>query len=355
MRLISIPDIQGHEEETLFIIGNGFDQAHKIESSYWHFHEWLMNNGHEEFVKRLEDVYIDKDWDKKLKEKDDQLPLWKDFENELGKINAESAYKALNNEFGDVYMDENAQDSAVLKVRTIVDDVTNLMMKWAKSVIVKRIRRIFNLNSKSKYLTFNYTLTLESQYEIDPIQILHIHGNIKTPKLIVGCGRDVPRPLPENQEQRRYSKKINHEFIRFNKPIDDLIDEQNDFFNSLSGITRVVVLGHSLSEIDEPYFRRVKEKITPDAHWHFSAYSEKDYKNIVEFIQRTLGIYEYSEQKRCYIFNVQLITEQITLVDNKIQVVSPSEVDALDVPKKKSRRPPIEDLYKIHTEIDPNV
>lgn len=37
------PDIQ-LDNNTLFIIGNGFDLAHGIKSSYWNFREWLGNN-----------------------------------------------------------------------------------------------------------------------------------------------------------------------------------------------------------------------------------------------------------------------------------------------------------------------
>lgn len=34
-------DLCDFEENTLFIIGNGFDAAHGIKSSYWDFHNWL--------------------------------------------------------------------------------------------------------------------------------------------------------------------------------------------------------------------------------------------------------------------------------------------------------------------------
>lgn len=43
--------------ETLVIIGNGFDRAHDIESSYWDFREWLYRNGNMHLVDMMDNFF----------------------------------------------------------------------------------------------------------------------------------------------------------------------------------------------------------------------------------------------------------------------------------------------------------
>jgi DNA-binding protein Fis len=39
------------------------------------------------------------------------------------------------------------------------------------------------------------------------------------------------------------------------------------FFRDLCGVNKVIVLGHSLSEVDRPYLIKVKESINQNAAW----------------------------------------------------------------------------------------
>lgn len=47
------PGMKQVAKETLIIIGNGFDRAHDIESSYWDFREWLCKKGNHKLVSLL--------------------------------------------------------------------------------------------------------------------------------------------------------------------------------------------------------------------------------------------------------------------------------------------------------------
>lgn len=42
---------------TLYIIGNGFDLAHGMKTSYEDFHQWLLDNGEFSTVNRIESLY----------------------------------------------------------------------------------------------------------------------------------------------------------------------------------------------------------------------------------------------------------------------------------------------------------
>lgn len=302
--LLDFSDITGHEKETLFIIGNGFDKAHYLNTSYSDFREWLMQNNHQDYVNMIESIFNYSNKDIFSDESKRASLLWKDFEAALGQINAETAKEYLINTCGDVINNGDNQTESAAMMRQAVKDTSALMLQWAKSISFRTVRKKYNMTADSRYLSFNYTLTLEKLYKIDENKICHIHGSTNEEKIIVGCERDTTRsPGYGEQKERRFFKKINTELDKFNKPVDDIIENNEEFFTSLKDITRVIVLGHSLSDIDLPYIYEVKNNVAPNAHWHFSAYSEKDYSNIKEFIENRL------DRTPTYIFSVGIVPD----------------------------------------------
>ena len=309
--LLDFPDIAGHEKETLFIIGNGFDKFHKLDTSYSDFHKWLKKE-HQDFIDVIEAIFNEKSREKFFDEERTVSTLWTDFEAALGMINADTALDFLKDKYGDIINDGNALAQATEKIKSTVADVKTLMKEWAESIDISHANRYFHLYNTSTYITFNYTLTLEKCYNIDSKQILHIHGNVEDDNIVVGCERDVYRtPGEGTQYQRRYTKNINNEINLLNKPVDDLIVKHDKFFNSLASVTRVVVIGHSLSKIDQPYLKEIVEKIkinNPQCHWHFSAFSDKDHQKAAQFINSHLGGLENIVNNNHYIFNIRLIS-----------------------------------------------
>ena len=342
--LLDIPDIKGPEKETLFIIGNGFDRAHGIESSYWHFHDWLLKNGHQSFVKAIEGMYNEEN--RKRFSDDEVRPslLWTDFENALGKIDAWSVRQMLEEENENIVQRRDLQKFAIQKIKKTVDNVSILMKEWAGSIDISQAQSLFNLSKESQYLTFNYTLTLEKCYHIGDSHICHIHKKVKDndnktdmgdENLVVGCASEVRRDVFGNLNERQLDRKVNAELNRFNKPSDDLIDENTSFFESLHSITRVVVIGHSVSDIDMPYLNHVKESVSKDAHWHFSAFNEKDYENIKEFLYEDTTVDYVLAQNIHYIFNVSLMSEDEKTKEK--ESVGDNVMPDNGRPKKKSK------------------
>ena len=66
------------ENERLYVIGNGFDIHHGIDSSYWHFKEWVRKNRKESDLIRLMDTFFSNDRE-----------FWGDIENALGEYDEE--------------------------------------------------------------------------------------------------------------------------------------------------------------------------------------------------------------------------------------------------------------------------
>jgi len=61
----------------------------------------------------------------------------------------------------------------------------------------------------------------------------------------------------------------------FYKDTAEIIEWYAGFFNNLSDISEIIVLGHSLNDIDIPYFDRVN-KAVGYATWTVSYYNSKE-------------------------------------------------------------------------------
>ena len=68
------------------------------------------------------------------------------------------------------------------------------------------------------------------------------------------------------------------------KKCGDIINNHKDFFDGLSSIEEVFVIGHSLSEVDYPYFEEVRSRC--DAKWHIGYHSLDDMKILSALVNK---------------------------------------------------------------------
>ena len=64
-----------------------------------------------------------------------------------------------------------------------------------------------------------------------------------------------------------------------------IIKEHESFFDGLSDIDTVIVIGHSLSEVDMEYFEKICSEIHSDAKWIFSCHDSGGLKAINAFVK----------------------------------------------------------------------
>ena len=116
-----------------------------------------------------------------------------------------------------------------------------------------------------------YTSVLERVYQISSDRICHIHGGL-TPyckeKSILGHGNadiiDVYQEKAKRADDEfdEGSKSIYHAIAKFYERIfkdtNQQINKHRDFFRNLADITSVNIIGHSMSEVDLPYFQAVQ-------------------------------------------------------------------------------------------------
>jgi len=134
-----------------------------------------------------------------------------------------------------------------------------------------------SLDKDAAYLTFNYTRTLTKLYDIAQENILHIHGEgeDESSDLVLGHARAVADRsslqdgVDENTDTRFAEAMgiLDDYFEKTFKPSAKIIEQQKPYFEGLKSITQVVVLGHSLSKVDEAYFLALVEALQASPRW----------------------------------------------------------------------------------------
>lgn len=276
----------------LYIIGNGFDRFHNLPTSYWCFHEWLLKNGHSGFVESLE--WFFSEW-----LQDGQNLLWSDFEKALGKCNMEESYEMCTQSSEELkgelsrYLTEINDTITVNFVNPLRHDMPQLFIQWVQSINEEILGRqpITEFNSALKefdpeglFLTFNYTETLEHLYGVPSENICHIHNRVaedETPIVGHNTHFKMDEPYDMTIGERQEKKTMEDALNGLQKQHSTNIRMNSHFFNQINrDIDMVVIYGHSVGDIDMPYFRYIKNHVSPNAQWWISYFTEKDYENI---------------------------------------------------------------------------
>jgi hypothetical protein len=251
------------ETRRLYIVGNGFDLWHEIPSAYWQF---------KEFIKKQDDCLFEA--------VENYLPTddsWSDLESSLSEMDVDHIIDDLGHFMGcygaDDWSDRRHHDFQY-EVRRIVERLSSELRcqfgQWIKQLQIPTpltaSKRLRSIDPAAQYLTFNYTSTLQEQYGIPDAHILHIHGkaNLQDDELILGHAwnpkeRRSPNDRPDIDEIDTRLMEANaildEYFSNTFKPSAYLIQKHRAFFEGLTGMGKVHLLGHSLGEVDEPYFQ----------------------------------------------------------------------------------------------------
>lgn len=284
------------EIKTLYVIGNGFDKHHGISSSYYDFQNWIMTQSEKDVrfaftIHQLEQFFNAKN------------ELWTQFEHSIGmydiNVVAEQRW-GLFPEFLTIETMEMVKDIVVSSgfncLGSLSETLTSVFRRWVPTINTdKKPDNDLHLSNSALYLTFNYTDTLERLYTISPDNVLHIHGSVLTPgkPFIVGHNNYID-PLSvviEGNDFRDNNERIDRicEMNGLIKPYYDIIERHSSFFDRLKQVNSVIVMGHSYSDIDLPYFKKVKSSVLPEATWEMGWHTIKD-KSETYFYQKELKL-----------------------------------------------------------------
>ena len=215
----------------IFIIGNGFDLAHGLKTSYNDFRIYLQEeifNTNKQNTSFINPRSLKKGEGLDLSETALLLAnlitltegaLWKDIETSLGKIN----YSYLLN-------DNNSKSDIVMLAKCIemtMPQIRYLFKHWIKSIDVQNVEMNSNffkfINPKTDlFFTFNYTNLLQKIYGAK--NVCHVHGF--SDNIIFGHGKDdILRLKPHRIEK----EKILNEQSKSQK---HKIERQNTFYQT---------------------------------------------------------------------------------------------------------------------------
>lgn len=280
---------------SLAIIGNGFDIMHGVKSSYFDFQKTIGKNNPLRFEM---ETYLD------------TRDLWSNLEESLGKLNYSMF---LNSEVLDMWLDvfgaydPDAQaadffaavETTIAPTFNIPRELNERFRKWVKTLSVESTSRPFTtLHGNYKVLCFNYTEFIEELYGANPKNICYIHGCRKNRKkgkpdeLILGHKPGAEEEQWEKVELKPIHFKNPYKQYIFEAAIEtavneaawydesttkncsEIIGKHMNFFDGLVETKEVYVIGHSLAEVDYPYFKEVKEHC--EAKWSIGYHSYED-------------------------------------------------------------------------------
>ena len=266
--------------KTLFVIGNGFDLYHGVQSRYEDFHKWLMANRDWNRFEAVEQHFIEPD-------------LWSNLENNLGTFDCDEcgADWSIATPCA-VFID----GQVICTVRELNEDFDEKLSEWREEMLrglsewVKTLRQSGKVPklpieySDVQYLNFNYTRILEDYYGIDPRKVWHIHGIAGLPWDRLQLGHDfevedveddgLEDYHPEMFDEDRVTpvQQLKEHVRKWRKPVQEIIQSHADFWEGLREVSKVIMLGFSLGRVDEPYIRKIAEVVRQDAVWWCSWY-----------------------------------------------------------------------------------
>ena len=277
----------------LVIIGNGFDLAHNLKTSYSDFLVWYLNNAHEKFY---EDMTYEDDLIKisnaygvekvgefnsindyiKSRELDDKLRIeFKhdffreliDHTYELNWVDIEYQYyqnvlSLFKRKSEDIYSDEQVHKEDIKELNSNFEAIKHKLIEYLNTIDTKDVenKRISNnlrdfIRTESGehenicILNFNYTSTIENYLNLikvrsrNEVNIINIHGKLKDEHnpIIFGYGDEMDPNYNaiENLNENEYLKYIKS----FNYFKTDNYQSFNRFIDST--VFDVFIFGHS--------------------------------------------------------------------------------------------------------------
>ncbi|KEY44614.1 bacteriophage abortive infection AbiH family protein [Pantoea agglomerans] len=270
----------------LYIIGNGFDIRHGLPTGYKHFKSHVAKND-QELYEAIEEYMPAGD-------------EWNELESALGEIDYELILEK-SEMFLASYNTDDWSDAYHHDYPYEVDRITQMLSArlkeqfadWVKGINIadayNPVQYLPPIPKESLYFSFNYTNTLQQIYAVPETQIIHIHGNCRCDDdLILGHSFRAKKslnPYTGPDQDTRVAEaydSIDEYFGNTFKPSEEIIKEESIFFSSLKNVDEVIVLGHSLAQVDGEYFTEINKSIQVNAQWIVALYRGEEKSGSLE-------------------------------------------------------------------------
>lgn len=256
-------------EETLLIVGNGFDLSMGFKTSYGDFMKssYFPNKETSSLCSYLYDQY-------------EENMGWIDIENELSEYSRILSTKKLNakkyNTILNIDSLREEYDELKSSLKVYLHEVTKRQFCPSQDNPAKRV--IDQLPVGSKIISFNYTSIIErltwDKFKNSKGNLLHIHGSLAPYDDIVFGVEDSAKLSKEHV----FLYKAHSRHLR--------VQEFSDWLNSAE---RIIFYGYSLGDTDRQYFENFFRKLcsgdTTYAELVFYYYGQASYDNLIWQLQ----------------------------------------------------------------------
>lgn len=297
-------------KKKLYIIGNGFDIAHGLKTSYEDFHMYLLRNL-EEPMRTIVNVIS----------KHEEGCRWSAVEESLGKIeikdieDIDKRYSENSSKFTLIEtvgigedgeeIEQPTSNKELIKVveefKERVGMIPKEFQNWIKTIKINvdgkpNIQKLFEADDYL-VLNFNYVNELEEIYHVNADDICYIHGTQNTETFYFGHGEKISsKHLFEGYNDEDGNLVLTDVGISKSlfKDTEKLIEENKSFFNKLEGITDIYIYGFSFGKVDMPYIKKISQ-ILPKAKWNIYDYDNREKKKISDTLAKKMQDIELEE------------------------------------------------------------
>ena len=331
--------------EKLFIIGNGFDIAHDLKTSYLYFKKFVYQQayGKDKLLESLQSesaikLYLERLDYEILEDIDDySIPeiqmapdggdlypddeelykllyqlmgqitetekFWSDFEEKLADFDKISITTTdITDKAGDLdgsKMANNANDTGETLAKYIFYSLNKLFKEWIEETYSEWSARILTKSEESLsklfkstilnnpdaiFINFNYTKTLEDFYGIPEDQVIHLHGVIGGDRFIFGHGFDDEVNDFNPLDVAAYLEEV---VMKLKKPVDNVSSNYAELFEKLSSIKEIYFIGFGIRDddgVDAPYFKEIF-KHTPDVSIYVDQFDKENEYTIKKILK----------------------------------------------------------------------
>lgn len=294
---------------SLYIIGNGFDLAHGIDTRYWSFRTFLEEN-HWEFLQRFENLYgiqhLDESeygyseeaqerWNTRVNKE-----LWSEFERFMATPDIQSMLDYSSSVVGDLDLDSGnngirgTMDDYWKREFGFIKNLQEYVKEWIEQIDISGVtpkKQTLVDNDSDYFFNFNYTRVLEDVYHIE--KVVHIHGTIGDDADYDPVMGHCNSAEIEARRQFAYTAEENYDEgeASIQEAVSDYLNEiykdtafykdvNEYFFECLHTVNNVKIIGWSAGDVDIPYLLKIKESICKDAQWTVYYYDSGAYNSL---------------------------------------------------------------------------
>lgn len=298
--------------KNLFIIGNGFDIAHGLKTSYENFHQYLINEYPEANGESMILPYPNTNPDGSESFDDDEVvsfllhiiteaePLgdkWSDLETSLGLLDFDEIFDDYDDDYDEdedyeweqAYKNEDISGFIYYAAATIRD----YFSEWINTLHIDHTVSLKNDfiklidSDKDYFLTFNYTDTLEKLYNVK--NICHIHGK-QGEKLLLGHGNN--NSYYDDNMLKHVGSENNLQELQdlLRKDTESALKDNRVFFDSLSDVIKIFSYGFSFAVVDQIYLREICRLIDSEkVEWFLNDFDSASKRKEYEQTLRNCG------------------------------------------------------------------